>query len=134
MGTADTAQTVRRRRIQQGLSQIQAAELAGISRQTWGEIERGTKAGSEATLHKVERVLDLPDGSLVALDYRIDDPELVTMRRELVDMVNTLTSRDELEAVRLDITRRRLAALQAELTRLEQAANERTDPDPDPAR
>jgi transcriptional regulator with XRE-family HTH domain len=123
--TSDVADVIRRRRAQLGVSQIEAARMAGISRRTWGQIELGHRVGNKATLYKIAEALQLPPESLwsaVITEDAADD--LGEIRRELIAMVKQLTTRDELQDVRLIITRRRLVALQEQLAELERAATD----------
>lgn len=71
---------------------------------------------------QIEAVLQMPAGSLAALEVAQPTDELAALRRELIDMINLLTTREELENARLDVTRRRLEALQARLATYEQEA------------
>lgn len=99
--------------------------MAGISRRTWGQIELGHRVGNKATLYKIAEALQLPPESLwsaVITEDAADD--LGEIRRELIAMVKQLTTRDELQDVRLIITRRRLVALQEQLAELERAATD----------
>jgi transcriptional regulator with XRE-family HTH domain len=122
---ADTiGRAVRRRRRQLGITQQEAADRAQLSLRAWNQIERGHREGRDRTIAMIEEALTLPPRSLLALRAEPPkDPGLATIRRELVGMINELTSVDVLEQVRLDIARRRLAVAQAELARYEAAAH-----------
>lgn len=113
--TPTIAQTVRTRREQLGITQVAAAEDAGVSRRLWSEIELGRRRGSDETLAAIETVLDIHPGTLSALEVQIGSRDLAAMRRELIDMVNELTTRQQLEDARLDMIRRRFAAVKAQL-------------------
>jgi transcriptional regulator with XRE-family HTH domain len=108
-------QTVRQRRKQLNLTQAQAAELAGIVRRTWAEIELGHRHGNSETLASMEHVLGIPTGSLAALETNPEDDELRAIQRELVGMVRQLTTREELEQARLDMVRRQFEAVKRRL-------------------
>lgn len=120
--TATIARTIRLRREQLGLSRTTAAQDARLSRRTWSEIELGHRRARGETLAQIEAVLQMPAGSLAALEVAQPTDELAALRRELIDMINLLTTREELENARLDVTRRRLEALQARLATYEQEA------------
>jgi transcriptional regulator with XRE-family HTH domain len=133
--SAMIARTIRLRREQLDLNQTTAADQAGLSRRTWNEIENGHRRPKADTLARIEAVLVMPEGSLAALEVVQPTDELMALRRELVDMVQLLSTREELENARLDITRRRLEALQARLKQYEQEASSarqdaRTEDDP----
>lgn len=120
--TAEIARTIRLRREQLDMTQTVAAQQAGLSRRTWNEIENGHRRPKPETVTAIETVLSMPAGTLAGLEAAQPTDELVALRRELVDMVNLLGTREELENARLDITRRRLEALQARLKQYEQEA------------
>jgi transcriptional regulator with XRE-family HTH domain len=117
--TTELSQLVRQRRKQLGLSQTQAATRAGISRRAWSEIELDHRPGAPETLAKIDVALELPEGSLLALRVQPADQGLAAIRQELVTMINTLTTREELELTKLDMIRRRHAVLTAQLRALE---------------
>ena len=121
---ADTiGRAVRRRRRQLGMTQQEAADHAQLSLRAWNQIERGHREGRDRTLVAIETALGLPERSLLALRGEPPkDPGLAQIRRELIGMINELTSVDALEQVRLDIVRRRFALAQADLARYEAAA------------
>jgi transcriptional regulator with XRE-family HTH domain len=123
--TSPIGQTIKHQREQLGLTQTAAAQQAGISRRAWSEVELGRRRGSPDTLSKMDLVLQLPSGSLLAMEVKVVDP-LASIRQELIDMVTSLTTREELEQTRLDMTRRRLAILQAQLEQYESAVGRRT--------
>jgi transcriptional regulator with XRE-family HTH domain len=123
---ADTVPAyMRRRRHQLRLSQEKAAGAAGISRRVWSEIELGQRRGSDESLARIERALDVPAGSLIALGAPPPkDEELASIRRELVKMIRQLTTRGELEGALVDVSKRRLAALQARIEQFEDTADD----------
>lgn len=110
------AQVVRQRRTQLGLSQATAAKQAGISRRAWSEIELGQRRGGDETLSKIADVLQLSPGSLVALERR-PNGELAEIRRELISIINLLTTREELEQARVDMLQIRFNTAKAQLDR-----------------
>lgn len=48
------------RREELGLTQVQAAELAGVSRETYRMAEVGERQPNKLTRHKISRAFDLP--------------------------------------------------------------------------
>jgi transcriptional regulator with XRE-family HTH domain len=120
VASARIPQAVRERRKQLELSQAQAAKEADVSRRTWSDVETGRRHGNAESLAKIERALKMPAGTLTALD---DDPiadECDRIRAELIDMMSSLVTREDLEQTRLDMVRRRHAALTAQLEQYEQ--------------
>jgi transcriptional regulator with XRE-family HTH domain len=124
------ARTVRQRRTQLGLTQGEAAGLAGLSRRSWSQIELGRREGRDSTLVAVEEAIQLPAGSLLALRREPRDNELAVLKRQLVDMIHELTSVQLVKQVRADVLRRQLAAIQAELETYEAVDDEGTEDDP----
>jgi transcriptional regulator with XRE-family HTH domain len=115
------AQTVRQRRRQLGLSQADAAHQAGISRRAWSELENGRRRGSPDTLAKVEAVLQMsPPGVLSALEVRPNGDELAALKRQFIEMINKLTTKEQVEAGMLDLAQRELKSAQDQLDKLRQ--------------
>jgi transcriptional regulator with XRE-family HTH domain len=112
---------VRRRRIELGLSQADAAKQAGISRRTWSEIELGHRSGSKETLDAMTAVLQLPDSALeVSVVPLSADAELVALRRQVIEMVGTLTL-EEAKQLRISLLRMQVENLQERLASYERA-------------
>lgn len=120
--TESVAQVVRRRRLELGLSQAAAAELAGVSRKTWCDVELGYRRGGDDTLALMTAVLQLP-ASLTEIAVDIPSPrsgpapELGPLRQEVIDLI-LLLPREELEQARVAILRRKVERLQARLEEL----------------
>ena len=60
---------LKRRRIEQGLTQEQLAEAADISTAFYGHIERGTRKLSVDTLYKLTKALQCPADDLLGTGY-----------------------------------------------------------------
>lgn len=112
---SDDFRIVQRRRYQLGLSWREAAALAGISPRTWADIEMGDWRADDDTLAKVEATLQMPPGMFKALEYEVTDPELADIRREMMDMIAELSTRERLGPERLEEIRVRMGELQARL-------------------
>lgn len=122
------AQAIRQQRELLGLTQAEAARRAGISRQCWCDTENGRRKGNTDTLLKMDRVLKFTPGSLSAMEHPIPAhrDEYKALQRQLFGMIEQLTSIEELERARVELTRLRLEAVAAELDAYKAAAHERT--------
>lgn len=116
------AETVKARRRMLGLTQVQAAELAGITRHTWGRVELGHVRGREDTLERMETVLQLRPGSLVSLGVVPVGDDLAAIRNKLLAHVRLMNTRPELERALRDVVKARAESLLAELAELKSAA------------
>jgi transcriptional regulator with XRE-family HTH domain len=120
------AETVRARRRTLGLTQIQAAEAAGITRHTWGRVELGQVRGREDTLTSMERALDLRPGALVSLGVVPRGDALAAIRNKIIEHVKLLNTQPDLEQTLRDVIKRRSEQLLAELDELESVADDQS--------
>lgn len=109
-------QTIRRRRGELQLSQANAASQAGISRRVWGDLELGKIQGSEATLAKIESVLQVP---LTVLKVKKPVDDLTPLRNELIAMIKVMKLA-ELKQALLIVLRIRCQSAEDLLHRYEQ--------------
>lgn len=114
------ASEIRRRRNQLQLSQTAAALEADMSRRTWMAIEKGQRRAMPDTLAKIERVLEMPAGSLAAFTVVQPTEEMAAMKRDLVGMIDLLVTREELEQARLALAQTRFDAAKAQLEQYKQ--------------
>lgn len=119
------AEMVRGRRRSLGLTQTQAAELAGITRHTWGRVELGHVRGREDTLERMEAALQMRPGILVSLGAMPVGDDLAAIRNKLLDHLRQMNTRPQLERMLRDAVRIRAEELLAELHELEGAAGDR---------
>jgi len=76
---------VRERRLELDLSQRDAAARAGISNQTWLNVENGRSA-NERSLAKIERALDWSPGTVDAITAGTDPPSPSVAAAPLLDV------------------------------------------------
>lgn len=129
------ASEIRRRRNQLQLSQTEAALAADMHRRTWMAIEKGQRPAKPETLAKIERVLEMPAGSLAAFTVVQPTEEMAVMKRDLVEMIDALVTREELEMARLALAETRFEAAKAALEKFKQEARTAHDdarPEADP--
>jgi len=91
---------VRERRLELDLSQRDAAVRAGISNQTWLNVENGRSANGRS-LTKIERALDWPPGTIDAIAAGTDPPSVaatplldVTVLGNLTRLAEVLSAED----------------------------------------
>jgi transcriptional regulator with XRE-family HTH domain len=133
-GASAIGSEIRRRRNQLGLSQTAAALEADLARRTWMAIEKGRRRANPETLAKIERALQMPAGSLGAFSVVQPTDEMAAIKRNLVEMIDLLGTREELEQARLALAHTRFEAAKAALEKYEQEARAAHDarPEADP--
>ncbi len=133
-GASAIAAEIRRRRNVLQLSQTAAALKADLARKTWMAIENGKRRASPETLAKIERVLEMPTGSLGAFSVVQPTEEMAAMKRDLLGMIDILVTPEELEQARLALAQARFDVAKAALeqyTQEAQAAHDaRSEADP----
>lgn len=72
-------QKIKKHRLEQGLSQEQAAELCGISASFYGNIERGTKIMSLSTFVDICQALQISPDSLLADELPDSDATILSI-------------------------------------------------------
>jgi transcriptional regulator with XRE-family HTH domain len=85
-------QLVRARRLARHLSMEEASKEAGMSRATWGDLERGAKTPQRGTLERVERVLEWPERSTTAYLQGGPEPAPLVHADELAAKAPPLSS------------------------------------------
>ena len=86
-----TPQAIRKYRLASGLSQSQAARLAGCHQTYWSHVELGRKPPSEAFLTRARIVFDLYPSPVTGITPYA---ELSDLRKAAHSMVDNLTDQD----------------------------------------
>lgn len=91
----DLSTYIEARRKHLGLTKVDAADIAGVSRRTWNEVEAGARAHpSPATLARMDRALGIREGTLYALSSRSRFDRIEQLRRAAAYLFRTMSTTD----------------------------------------